>query len=491
MRGLGRRRGSLLAAGVAGVTALAGCAPSSEAVGEEDPALAAFYDQSLTWAPCEEMPDLECATVTVPLDYAEPDGETVSMAVYRAPSRAEGAGSIVLLPGGPGSSGATQVGDWMLQELTTTHHLVSYDARAIGATGSIDCESDEDFYARISLDATPDSPGEEDALLAAGDALALGCEEAAGESLGLVGTRELVADLDVLRAALGEDALTLYGVSYGTLVGSEYVRAFPDDVARVVLDSPVPAGMWEGEESRARIAAAVESALDGAIEQCLTQPLVPCRLGSTPEEARASVERLMADLDEAPVDLGSRGLLTRERALAATGAYLGWGANAWSTVVDALGRATEGNWRYLAELDAAVFTPGPDGTVIRCADLGAPDADVEDVRATAQEWATTYPVFGEHLAWQAFECAAWPVGPTLEVETAPVRSDAEILVVASRGDPVTPFAFAEDMVEQMGDAPLLVHGGSEHVAYWASDCVKFAVNDFLVDGTVPESGACS
>ncbi len=485
-----RGRVTLLMVAV-GVTAVAGCAPSSEAAGEEDPALAAFYDQALAWAPCEEMPDLECATVTVPQDYAEPDGETVAMAVYRSPSHAEDAGSIVILPGGPGGSGADLVGQFIFGELAASHHLVSYDARAIGATSTIDCESDEDFYARASLDATPDSPGEEDALLAAWDAFAAGCEEAAGESLGLVGTRELVADLDVLRSALGEDALTLYGLSYGTLVGSEYVRAFPDAVARVVLDAPVSAGNWGDTESREVRAAAAESTLDLALHECFTQPLVPCRLGSTPEEARASVERLMAGLEEAPVDLGARGLLTRDRALAATGAALGGGTNAWLTLVDALGRAAEGEWRYLAELDAATFTPERDATVILCADLGAPEADVEDVRATAQEWAATYPVFGEYSAWGALDCSGWPVGPTLEVETAPVETDAEILVVTSRGDPVTPWAFAEDMVEQMGDAPLLTYAGSEHVAYWNSDCVKFAVNDFLVDGTVPESGACS
>jgi len=481
----------LVAAGVTCLAVVGGCAPSTPPAGEEDPALAAFYDQGLAWAACEDRPDLECASLTVPLDYAEPDGETVAMAVYRVPSRNEDAGPIVLLPGGPGGSGADLIADVIFRDLAGTHHLVSYDARAIGATSSIDCESDEDFYSRISLDATPDSPGEEDALLSDWDAVAAGCDEAAGAPLGLVGTRELVADLDVLRAALGEDALTLYGLSYGTLVGSEYVRAFPDSVARVALDAPVTAGNLADEESTEAVAAAAEAVLDLALADCFSRPLIPCRLGATPEEARASVERLMADLEETPVDLGERGILTRDRAVVTTHGYLSSGSGGWQTLLDALGRAAEGDWRYLANLDAQVFTPESGAMVITCADVGAPVAEVSDVRSTAQEWAATYPVFGEYLAWRALECSGWPVGPTLEVVTAPVESDAEILVVSSTGDPLTPRAFAEDMVEQMRDAPLLTYPGAEHVAYWYSDCVKFAVNDFLAEGTVPYSGACS
>lgn len=488
-----RARVALLVAAMVWATVLGGCAaPASGPLGEGDPALAGFYDQAIVWEACAEVPDLECGTLSVPLDYAEPDGQSVAMALYRAPSRAEGAGSIVLLPGGPGGLGAYELGTFAYRELGATSHLVSYDARGIGATSSIDCESEEEFAARVALDPTPDTPEEEAALVSAGQTFAAGCAKAAGGALEFVGTRELVRDLDVLRAALGEDAVTYYGASYGTLVGAEYARAFPDRVARAVLDAPRTAQDWAESHPTEAFAARREAMLDEALKECFANPFLPCPLGQTPAQAREGVEALLADVEEHPVDLGGSPF-TRERAVEAIEQGLGGGRDGFARLVGALGRAADGQWADLA----AFGTPfreseyWPSYLTIRCTDVGAPDVSVEEVRSTAQAWAQRYPVFGENVAWRAFECAGWPVGPTLEVRTDPVDPAGDVLVVATEGDPVTPPEFVDHAAEQLGGAPAVVFGGFEHVAYFASDCIRFAVNDFLVDGTVPEPGACA
>lgn len=65
--------------------------------------LETYYSQELAWADCEAV-DAQCATVTVPLDYAEPDGETIELSVMRAAAlEPDGAiGPLFVNPGGPG-----------------------------------------------------------------------------------------------------------------------------------------------------------------------------------------------------------------------------------------------------------------------------------------------------------------------------------------------------------------------------------------------------
>ena len=67
--------------------------------------LQAFYDQEIDWSSCEG--DHECATLTVPMDYADPEGDTIDLAPLRGTAADRGAGSLVVNPGGPGAPGTT------------------------------------------------------------------------------------------------------------------------------------------------------------------------------------------------------------------------------------------------------------------------------------------------------------------------------------------------------------------------------------------------
>ena len=72
---------------------------------ETDPRLARFYDQDLEWDACGG--NLDCARMTVPMDYAKPGGDTIELSVLRsrAYDRANRVGQLVVNPGGPGGSG--------------------------------------------------------------------------------------------------------------------------------------------------------------------------------------------------------------------------------------------------------------------------------------------------------------------------------------------------------------------------------------------------
>jgi hypothetical protein len=102
----------------AALFALAGCASGSDpattvgpsqaiSVEPEDPALAAYYGQNLVWTGCGGK--FECATMSVPLTYDEPDGESIDVKLIRLPAGNpdERLGSLVLNPGGPGGPGSS------------------------------------------------------------------------------------------------------------------------------------------------------------------------------------------------------------------------------------------------------------------------------------------------------------------------------------------------------------------------------------------------
>ena len=54
-----------------------------------------------------------------------------------------------------------------------------------------------------------------------------------------MGTESVARDLDILRAAVGDERLNYYGVSYGTLIGATYADLFDTRVGLMVLDSAV------------------------------------------------------------------------------------------------------------------------------------------------------------------------------------------------------------------------------------------------------------
>ena len=65
------------------------------------------------------------------------------------------------------------------------------------------------------------------------------------------GTRDVVRDLDVLRAALGDQKLTYLGYSYGTFIGSTYAELMPyfeaDEQTEAIVIYTEPGGRMEAQ----------------------------------------------------------------------------------------------------------------------------------------------------------------------------------------------------------------------------------------------------
>jgi hypothetical protein len=118
---------------------------------------------------------------------------------------------------------------------------------------------------------------------------------------------------------------------------------------------------------------------------------------------------------------------------------------------------------------------------ISCRDREAPT----DFPASVERLSAAAPVLGEYLAWGNLPCA----GSEVEEPPVPVSAPPAMLVVATTHDPATPFAWAEVLVAQLGDAVLLVREGDGHTAYReGSACIDETVDAFFLDGTLPEPG---
>lgn len=211
---------------------------------------------TLTWGECT-APSLaamgfECATLVVPLDRDKPKGATVSLAVTRHVATgdpSERIGSLIFNPGGPGGSGlgaAAFIFADLPPQIQERFDLVTWDPRGVGesspaledckspwptrpATGRVDwAKVVRDFRQRIR-------------------AVSAQCYKSNPRIIDHIGTNEVVADLDALRAALGEEQITYWGMSYGTRIGYVYALRYPERVRAILLDGPIdPAGSLLG-----------------------------------------------------------------------------------------------------------------------------------------------------------------------------------------------------------------------------------------------------
>ncbi len=495
---------------LSGCSALGGSSPDPSPVGTAravegenatDPALSAFYAQDLQWADCSG--GFQCTQLTVPVDYAAPAAGTTTLAVVRLPTSAEGEdrlGSLVLNPGGPGASGVeyARAAEQVVSADVRDHYdVVGFDPRGVGSSSPLRCLTDARVDAFLTTDPTPDDPAEVRALAERTTELGVGCA-ASGPLAAHVDTRSVARDLDVLRAALGDDRLSYLGKSYGTYLGAWYAELFPQRVGRVVLDGAIDPALTS-QEVNAGQAAGFEVALRSYVADCLDGD--DCPLTGSVDDGVAQVRDLLDSLDARPLPTGTDRPLVQGLGYFAV-AYPLYSAAAWPRLSSALTAASAGDGSQLLALADAYAHRGADGryldnstTVIYAVNcLDRDDAEsAPQVERTVREFAQRSPTFGPFLAWGGLACTNWPVAPVGEVRPVRAEGAGPIVVVGTVRDPATPYAWAQGLAAQLASGRLLTYDGDGHTAYaTGSACVDSAVDEYLVAGTAPQEGTtCS
>jgi pimeloyl-ACP methyl ester carboxylesterase len=467
-----------------------------------DGPLGQFYSQQLTWEPCDEF---ECATLDVPLDYDDPEGGTIELAVLRvAASDDDPIGSLLVNPGGPGSSGINYArsGQVVTDDVHRRYDIVGFDPRGVGESAPIDCVDDEELDRLVALDGAPSDGAELETLREAYRTFIEGCGQRSGELLPHVATTNVVMDMDILRAALGDSSLHYLGKSYGTFIGTHYAAMFPERVGRVVLDGAIDPAL-DGQDFALGQAIGIEQALAAYVSWCVEQ--AECPLGPNDRVARdtlAALLEVIAD-DPLPTDDPSRPLT---QPLAMLGVLLPLylpPEQGYEVLTAALTEAQAGNGSVLLYLADIYLERNEDGSyasnqveafnAVHCVDRPS-ETDPAAIEQSLAEFEELSPTFGPFLAWGGLVCEQWPVEPVITPAPVSAAGADPILVVGMTGDLATPYEWAESLAAQLDSGVLLTYDGFGHLTYLSagSECVDSAVDAYLLDGELPdESEICS
>ncbi|GGZ13122.1 proteinase [Streptomyces inusitatus] len=470
------------------------------AVAEPSEKLRPYYGQKLSWRECGAS-GFQCASLKVPLDYAEPGGESIELAVARKRATGPGKrlGSLMVNPGGPGGSavGYLQMyaGIGYPAPVRARYDMVAVDPRGVARSEPVECLDGKEMDAYTQTDQTPDDAAETTLLTRAFQKFAQGCAKRSGTVLPHVSTVETARDLDVLRGVLGDRKLTYVGASYGTFLGATYAELFPARTGRLVLDGALDPALPARQVNRDQTAG-FETAFQSFAADCVERADCPLGTGSE-RDASDRLKAFFAELDARPIPTGESRRLGE--ALATTGVLAAmYDEGAWPQLREALAAAMKGDGASLLTLADSYYERDPDGSysnlmyanaAVNCLDLPPAFTGPKQASAAVGEFEKASPVFGRGFAWAALNCAYWPTPATGKPHRIEAEGAAPILVVGTTRDPATPYTWARGLASQLSSGRLLTYDGDGHTAYGrGSDCVDTAINAYLLEGTVPPKG---
>ena len=257
----------------------------------------------IDWSPCD--PGFECAKVPVPLDWSDPTGEQIELAVIRYPATKpdERIGSMFFNPGGPGDTGVGLVLD-SSSDLSEwgdgRFDIVSWDPRGTHGSSPVHCFDDDAEEAAFWKDVVvPYTDDQSAAFQLKMEDLAQRCGEEMGELLSHISTADTARDLDRLRELSGEDQLTYVGFSYGSMLGQTYANMFPERVRAMMLDGIVDAVEYtaSAEARAANNASSTDEVFDAFAELCDEAGPSRCALAGHPGQTAAQrVDQLFETL---------------------------------------------------------------------------------------------------------------------------------------------------------------------------------------------------
>lgn len=477
---------------------------------------------AIQWTDCADDINkvFDCAQVPVPLDYDEPSGPVISLALIRLPAGdpAHRKGSLFINPGGPGGSGVIDVRNNAQQypaAVRDTFDIIGFDPRGIGNSTTFRCfrTNEEAQTAQEAREAIifPITEPEVRDWEAADQLLTDSCAANAGPIMNHMSTANVARDLDQLRRSVGDRNLNFIGFSYGSYLGTTYANMFPRTVGALVVDGVLDPIAWStgsGQQSK-RLPFTTRIRSDAGSERTLKQFFTLCDLAEDncafAPHSRARYEALLVRLKTNPIELFP-GYLLGDRALLAQ-------------TSGALYLPT--NWPYYAQILAgyeatptapatapepmtssltapansadgtATYTPWESVFAVACLDTDNPPTYAAWSR-TANVMARRYPHFGRLWAWEnSSACQSWPgtdsdryIGPWNKKTANPV------LVVGNYYDPSTRYEGAVTVSRLLPGARLLSYAGWGHKTsiIAGNDCMQNAITQYLVANELPPRG---
>jgi pimeloyl-ACP methyl ester carboxylesterase len=448
----------------------------------------------IAWTACNG--DLQCGTLTVPLNYAQPQGATIQIAVERhlADDPAGRIGSLVINPGGPGVSGIDDFAN-ELSVLTTglldDFDIVTFDPRGVQRSDPITCGNAANAAPGPVPDPVPQTKAAQASTLANLRAFAAACEKSDAALLPYAGTVDVARYMDRLRIALGDRGLTFMGQSYGTLLGLTYAQLFPTHVRAMVLDSVIDPALSLNQMTLGQ-AQGFEGVLNQFFAWCAGTSA--CAWKTTPDPTTALLNQIaQSRISPAPGGAGRTAGPGEIYDALLDGLY---SQSAWPTLGNALAADADGNGVPIVTMSNSYNTDGSTNGADAAEDIDCLDHPVsKDLSAyayLAAVFKVSAPVFGPLLAWGEEACAVWPVPPTRIAGAVSAPGAPPILVIGTTQDPATPYAWAVSVSKELKQSALLTVQGSDHVSYFYSSCVRDDVQSYFLSLATPTAGtSCS
>ncbi|GAA1955289.1 alpha/beta hydrolase [Amycolatopsis minnesotensis] len=453
---------------------------------------------ALRWGACPAdvaKPGLECSTLDVPLDYRDPGGRTIEIAISRmaSPDRGKRHGVLLTNTGGPGGVGlgfpATLRDNLKVpREVLDRYDVIGMDPRGVGHSTPVTCDltpaeqpTNIPMFARNAADVA------DEATRVAHVAEKCG---ASGTSrlLPYLSTANTARDMDRVRAALGEPKASYFGISYGTYLGSVYATMFPHRTDRVMLDSATGPGGWDAEFSRS-FGQGVEDRFPDFAKFAVAHP--EYGLGTTPEQVRAKYFDLAARLDAKPSPDGYTGKAFRFVTFA-------------NLYFDKKLPLLAETWHAL-DTGKPAPAPGSDAPGGQAPPAGIPSdnyvASQLHVICNDSDWPRSVGTYQRHVAIDRARhplfgaaaaditpCAFWPsksIEPPVEITG---RGPSNVLILQNLRDPATSLGGARKLREAFGDRARMVtadQGGHLAYLYLNNRCLNDIATEFLATGKRP------
>ncbi|MFI6503065.1 alpha/beta fold hydrolase [Nonomuraea typhae] len=438
--------------------------------------------------PVANDPGTECAMLTVPMDHANPQGRTIKIAVSRLKATDPGRrrGVLVISPGGPGISNITAPASYAangLGTLAADHDLIGFDPRGVGYSDKIDCTEGTPAELPPGASAKARAKAAFDQM-AASNKRCTALDPAFARQLT---TTNIARDVDAIRAALGEQKISFYGVSYGTAVGLTYRSTFDARVERMWVDSVMPPVL-----DLAAMDAVSDAVGEKSFERFLTWVAGrddEYHFGTTAAAARTTIFALRDRLDRKPLAAGKKTVLDGDWVRS----QLGVDAGGWAASARDLATVREGGIPQSAR-------PGPDPAqvfgfddaplgmnttqynAIFCNE-GTGGRDFGRVWADAQDRRQRFPGTGGKIEFSSW-CAGWP-WPARPWQ--PVKGNSPLQLSGHAGESVTPYAWAVDAGKAAGGTLLTIQDGV-HGSLARLPCAAKAIDFFRTGRT--SGGAC-
>jgi len=464
----------------------------------------AVNQSGIAWTSCGDR--LECARVPVPLDWSDPNGKHIELAVIRhLASRAEERiGSMFINPGGPGDSGVGLVqasgadldawGDGRFD-------VVSWDPRGTHGSSPMRCFTDDASEARFWQGVSiPTTPAESRAYEQRIVELARRCRAVSGELLSHISTADTARDLDALRQLVGDPTLTYVGFSYGSFLGQTYANLFPDRVRAMLLDGIVDSVAYT-RSAEARVANSVSSTdavFDQFLALCEEAGPARCALAGHRESVARRVARLFRAARRAPIPAphaDPSGELSYGDLLLSTFAPLR-DPGLWPQLAKDLDAAADGDASDLETAARLARTPAAFAEATKSAAISCLDGPA---RQPSRAWPTVIGHLTEvsKLAgpvqgwWLWAPCASSKPARGADRDAGPrnAKTRTPILLIGTQYDPNTSYRNAQRAEHRLGNAVLLSHAGYGHLSFTdPSQCIESARVRYLVDLVTPPPG---